>query len=118
MRIILQIEARWPALNSAKRQMLHSVRTYGAQFQSMMDGVADHPFREYLEELQHLNELALASRAAVLLGKPGFHKAAETFELFTKVPALQGRSLIQSANLALEKVKVMQRIKDKVLSLI
>ena len=108
MRIILQIEARWPALNSAKRQMLHSVRTYGAQFQSMMDGVADHPFREYLEELQHLNELALASRAAVLLGKPGFHKAAETLKLFTKVPVLQGRRLVQGTDLALKQVKVME----------
>ncbi len=62
MRIVLQIEARRPALNSAKRQILHSIRTNGAQFQSMMDGVADHPFREYFEELQHLNELTLASR--------------------------------------------------------
>ena len=64
MRIVLQIEAWWTALNSAQRQMLHGVRTDSAQFQSMMDRVANHSFREYLEELQHLNELALACRAA------------------------------------------------------
>lgn len=118
MRIVLQIEAWWTALNSAQRQMLHGVRTDSAQFQSMMDRVANHSFREYLEELQHLNELALACRAAVLLGKPGFHKAAETSELFAKVPALQGCGLVQGANLALQEVKIMQWIEDKVLSLI
>jgi len=73
VRVLSQVQAGWPTLNLAKRQVLHRVPcptavcrqtarggANGAQFKSVMNGGPHHGGGEDFEELQHLHELTLS----------------------------------------------------------
>src|SRR5437588_1600695 len=68
---------------------------------------------EYLQQPQHLDELAFAA-----FGHARFDQAPQRGEFFGQVPADQRRCLVESANLLFEQRQVMQRVEHEVLALI
>src|SRR5689334_14945878 len=68
---------------------------------------------EYLQQPQHLDELAFAA-----FGHAGLDQAAQRGKFLRQVPADQRRCLVESANLLFEQRQVMQRVEDEVLALV
>src|SRR5947208_1244729 len=68
---------------------------------------------EYLQQPQHLDELAFAA-----FGHARFDQAPQRGKFLGQVPADQRRCLVESADLLFEQRQVMQRVEDEVLALV
>src|SRR3954451_1094574 len=93
--------------------MLDRVKADRTAGDGLFDGSQNVLGTEYLEQSQDLDELAFAA-----LGHAGLDQAPQRGELLGQLPANQRRRLIESANLLFEQCQVMQRVEDKVLTLV
>src|SRR3546814_9883095 len=94
----------------------------GSAVRPILEGLAhgglDLTEREALQEPQDLDVFALAGGAVVAGPLAGFQEAAQGGEGLGQVPLLERGGLVERADLVFEQREVVQRIEDKVLTLI
>ena len=85
--------------------MLHRVEGERPQPEGVPDGCVHLLLGEGLQQPEHLHELPFATPA-----HSGLHEAAQRGELLGEIPALQGCSLVQGADLLLQERQVVDGV--------
>ena len=96
-----------------QQQVLHGIKTDGAQPEGVLHGVVDFLVDflvgEIFQKSQHLHEFPLAPPS-----HPGLQQTAQRSELFGELPSLQRSGLVQGRRLLLQQGQVVDGIEDEV----
>ena len=92
-----------------QQQVLHGIKTDGAQPEGVLHGVLDFLVGEIFQKSQHLHEFPLAPPS-----HPGLQQTAQRSELFGELPSLQRSGLVQGRRLLLQQGQVVAGIEDEV----
>ena len=112
--IEVQVKPGGSSFQVTQQQVLHGIKTDGAQPEGVLHGVGGLPGglpggRKTFQKSQHLHEFPLAPPS-----HPGLRQTAQRSELFGELPSLQRSGLVQGRRLLLQPGQVVDGIEDEV----